>query len=100
MLSPKLAASSSAAWAASSKLRAPEKRNRSSMTASPSSGFAPAYAIRRCAHALLAGAHQEHGQHPLVERYLGTLHDGADRDGELPPAVVALDHAGTVRLAL
>jgi hypothetical protein len=53
-----------------------------------------------CAHALLGGAQQVHRQEPFVDRYLGSLHDGADRHRELLAAVVALDDAGAVRLAL
>lgn len=54
--------------------------------------------VRR--HAGLGGRHQVAGEHPLVERDLGALEDGADRDGELLAALSALVQALAVGLAL
>ena len=51
------------------------------------------------AHALLAGGQQVRSEKPLVERDLGALEHGANGDGELLAAGVALDSAGAVRLA-
>ena len=51
-------------------------------------------------HALLARCQQVRRQQPLVERDLATLEHGADRDGELLAAFVALVEAGAVGLAL
>lgn len=52
------------------------------------------------AHALLAGAHEMHGQEPLVERNLRALEHGADSHRELLAAFGALVEAGAVSLAL
>jgi hypothetical protein len=52
------------------------------------------------AHARLAGRHQLSRQHPLVQRDMRPLHDGADRDCEGLPAVLALVNAGPGALAL
>src|SRR5690606_35516787 len=49
---------------------------------------------------LLAGAHQVHGEQPLVQRDLAALKHGADRDGKLLAAGFALQQAGTVGRAL
>src|SRR5215210_4743844 len=47
------------------------------------------------AHALLAGAHQECRHQPFVERDMRAFKEGADRDGKLFAARVALIPAGT-----
>ena len=50
-------------------------------------------------HAFLAGGHKEQRGKPLGQRDLAALQHGADRDGELFAALVALIQASTVRLA-
>lgn len=52
------------------------------------------------ANALLAGRHELHGLKPYVQRDLGALEDGPDRDRKLAAAVLALEQARTVGLAL
>ena len=40
------------------------------------------------------------GQQPLVERHLGALKHGSDRNGKLLAAIVALDQSGAVMAPL
>jgi hypothetical protein len=50
--------------------------------------------------AFLRGAEQGERHEPLAERKMRILEDRSDRDGELLMAVVALEDARTVCLAL
>src|SRR6185437_235208 len=51
------------------------------------------------AHGLFARRDEMEGQHPLVERDVRALEQGANRDAEVLAAGIALDQAGAVTLA-
>ena len=52
------------------------------------------------ADALFARRHQVEAQNPFAQRDMAALHDGAVRDCEVAPAIVALMQADPVQLAL